>query len=126
MINKGEESSPSSFVSLSAQVKIPQSCPLNAEAGNISMLKAETDHLSLDILIPAQLASIELERVAYQMTEEEGAQSWNSSLDVDYSKKNKGVDYVSVSPAQENDGASSILVVQTTKETDKYTAAMII
>ena len=40
VINKGEESSPSSFVPLSAQMKLPHSCPLNTEARNSSMLKA--------------------------------------------------------------------------------------
>jgi len=60
------------------------------------------------------------------MIEEEDAQSWNSYLDVDYFKKNEGADNVPVSPAQEYSGASFILVVQTTKDTDKYTIDMVI
>jgi len=60
------------------------------------------------------------------MTEEEDAQFWDSYLDVDYPKPNARGDDVSVSPAQEYNGVSSILVVQTTKDTNKYTAAMII
>lgn len=60
------------------------------------------------------------------MTDEEDAQSWNSYLDVDCFKKNKGADNVSVSPTQEYNGASFILVMKTTKDTDKYTEVMII
>lgn len=71
MIKKGEDSSPSSSVPLSAQVKIPQSCPLNTEAEQNSMLKDEADHLSLDIPKPAQMASTQIKMAAYQMLEEE-------------------------------------------------------
>jgi len=72
VINKGEESSLSSSVSLSAQKTSPQSCLLNTKADHNSMPKADTDHLSLDILKPTQLASTKFERAACQMTEEEG------------------------------------------------------
>lgn len=110
VIKKGEESSPSSFVPLSAQVTIPHSCPLGTEAGHNSMPKADINHLSLDIMMPTHVASTQLERAAFQMTEEEGAQFWDSSLDVDCSKKN-GADDVSVSPTQEYIGSPFILVV---------------
>jgi len=66
VIDKGEESSPSSFASLSAQMTIPQSFPLNTEARNSSILKAETDHLSFDLLEPAQMTSIQIEKAAYR------------------------------------------------------------
>jgi len=72
-MNKGEEDSPSSYVSLSVQVKIPESCPLNTEVKQNSMIKAETDHLNIDILKPAQMASTQTKKAAYQMTEEEDA-----------------------------------------------------
>ena len=65
MINKGEESSPSFFVPLSAPKTIPLSCPLNTEAEQNSMLKAKTDHLSLDILKLAQMASTQIEEAPY-------------------------------------------------------------
>jgi len=90
------------------------------------MLKAEADHLSLDILKPAQVASTHIEKAAYQMTEEENVQFWDSSLDEDYSKKNSGANNVSVSPTHEHIGAPFILIVQATGDKDKYTAAMII
>jgi len=73
----------------------------------------------------AQVASTQIERAACQMTEEEGAQSWNSSLDADCSDKNEGADDVSVSPAQEYIVSSFILVVQTLKDTEKYTTMII-
>ena len=126
MIKKGEESSPSSFVPLSAQVKIPQSCHLNTEAEHNSKPKADTDHLSLDILMPAQMASTQTERAAYQITEEEDAQSWNSSLDEDCSKKDSGVNNVSVAPTHEHIGASFIFIVKVTKDIEKYTTNMVI
>lgn len=53
VINKGGETYPSSFVPLPAQEIIPQSYPLNTQAEHNSMLKPETNHLSLDILNPA-------------------------------------------------------------------------
>ena len=49
---KGEESSPSSFASLFVQETIPQSFPLNTEAGKNSMLKADMGNIYLDILKP--------------------------------------------------------------------------
>lgn len=97
VIKKGEESSPSSFVPLSAQVTIPQSCPLNSEVGHNSKPKVNIDHLSLDILMPAQMASTQIEKAACEVTKEEGAQFWDSSLDVDCSKEDEGADEVSVS-----------------------------
>ena len=126
VIKKGEGSYPSPFVPLPAQKTIPQSCPLNTEAEKNSMLKAKTDHLSLDIMKPAQMASTQTEEAAYQLTEEENAQSWDSSLDEDCSMKDAGADDVFVSPTQENNGSSFILVVKTTNDIDKYTAAMTI
>jgi len=57
VIKEGEESSPLSFAPLSAQKTIHLSCPLNTEAEQNSMLKAKVDHLSLDILKPAQVVS---------------------------------------------------------------------
>jgi len=69
VIKKGEESSPSSFVSLSAQKRIPHGCHLNTEAEQNLMLQAETDHLSLDNLKTAQLASTKNEKAACLMTE---------------------------------------------------------
>ena len=111
MIKKGEESSPSSFVSVSAQKRIPHSCPLNTEAEQNPMLKVETHHLSLGILMFAQMAPTQIEKAAYQMTEEEDVQLWDSSLDEDCSKKDSGADDVSVPPAQEFDGSSFILVM---------------
>jgi len=53
VINKGEESSPSSFVSLYAQMTSPYGCPLSPEAVYNLMSKAEIDHLSLNILMLA-------------------------------------------------------------------------
>jgi len=47
-------------------------------------------------------------------------------LDVDYFKKNEVENNVPVSPAQEYSGASFILVVQTTKDIDKYKVVMIV
>ena len=126
MIKKVEEISPSSFASLSAQRKILQSCPLNTEAEKNSMLKAETDYLSLDILMPSQVASTKIKRAACQMTKEEDAQFWDSSLDEDCSKQNARADNFFLSPAQEYNGSSFILVVQATDDIDKYTTAMII
>jgi len=126
VIKKGEESSPSSFVPLSAQVTIPQSCPLNTEVRNSFILKAETDHLSFDLLEPAQMASIQIEKTAYQMTKEKDVQSWNPSLDEDCSNKGLRAKNVSVSHAQEYNGASFILVVQTTIDTDEYRVFMVI
>jgi len=70
VIKKGEESSPSSFVSLSAQERIPHSCPLNTEVEQNPMLKAETSHLSPDSLKSAQMASTQNERAACLLTEE--------------------------------------------------------
>ena len=61
------------------------------------MLKAETDHLSLAILIPAQMASTHTERAAFQMTEEADVQYWNPSLDEDCSKQDEGAENVFVS-----------------------------
>jgi len=90
------------------------------------MLKAEADHLSLDILKPAQVASTQIEKAAYQMTEEENVQFWGSFLDEDCSKKNIGADNVSVSLTHEHIGAPFILIVQVTDDKDKYTVAMII
>lgn len=60
MIKKGEESSPSSFVPLSAQMTIPQGRPSNTEAEQNSMLKTEIDHLSLDILMSTQMAPTQI------------------------------------------------------------------
>jgi len=57
MIEKGEESSPSSYTSLTVPVTIPHSCLLGTKAGHDSNPKADTDHLSLDILMAAQVAS---------------------------------------------------------------------
>lgn len=65
VINKREQNSPSSFVPLFAQMKFPQSCHLNTEAEQNLMLKAETDHLSLDILKPTQVAFTQIENAAY-------------------------------------------------------------
>jgi len=45
------------------------------------------------------------------MTEEEGAQFWDSSLDGDCSNQDVGADDVSVFPAQEYIGSPFILVV---------------
>ena len=90
------------------------------------MPKADTNHLSLDILMPAQVASTQLERAACLMIEEEGAQFWDSSLDVDCSKKNEGADDVSVSHTQEYIGSPFILIVQATDDTDKYTKTVVI
>jgi len=126
VIKKGEESSPSSFSSLSTQMTIPQSCPLNTEAEQNSILKVETDHLSLDIIKPVQVASTQSGKVAYQMIEEEDAQLWDSSLDEDCSKKHAEANDVSMPPAQEYNGASFILVVQATDDVGKYTISMII
>ena len=64
VIKKGEESSPSSFVPLSAQVTIPPSFPLNTEAGHNSKSEADTDQISLDILMPAQLAPTQIKVAA--------------------------------------------------------------
>ena len=111
---------------MSAQKERPHCCPLNTKAEHNSVLKAETDHLSFDVLIPAQWVPTQIERTACQMTEEENVQSWESSLDEDCSKKDSGANVVSVSPAQEFNGASFILVVQTTEDKDKYTEAIII
>jgi len=69
----GEESSPSSYVSLFVQVTIPRSCPLGAEVDHNSMPKANTDHLSLDIPMPTQVVSTWLGRADCQMAEEEDA-----------------------------------------------------
>jgi len=126
VIKRGEVNCPSSYASLSVQVTIPHNCPLGIEIGHSSMPKADTDHLSLDILKPAQLASTQLERAVCQMIEEEDAQFWDSSLDVDCFKKNEGADDVSVSPTQEYIGSPFILVVQTTNDTEKYTTTMVI
>ena len=114
VIKEGEESSPSSFVPLSAQVTNPHSFPLGTEAGHNSMPKADTDHLSLDILMPTQVASTQLERVACLMTEEENAQFWDSSLDEDCSKQDAVANDVSMSPAQEYHGLPFILIVHAT------------
>lgn len=126
VIKRGEVSSPSSYASLSAQVAIPQIFPLNTEAEQKSMLNSETDHLSLDILIPAQMDSTQIEREAYQMTEEEDVQLWDSSLNEDCSKKDSGVDNVSMSPTHEHIDTPFIFIVQATGDKDKYTTAMII
>ena len=66
------------------------------------------------------------ERAAYQITEEEGVQCWNPSLDEDCSNEDSRAENVSVSPAQEIDDSSFILVMQTADDTDKYTAFMVI
>jgi len=60
------------------------------------------------------------------MTKEEGAQSWDSSLGVDCSKRDEGVDEVSVSPAKEYIGSPFILIMQATDEKDKYIATIVI
>ena len=73
VIKKGEESSPSSYVSLSTQETFLHNCPLNTGASHNSMPKVDMDNLSLGILKPAQLASTQLERSVCQITEEEGA-----------------------------------------------------
>lgn len=111
IIKKGEESSPSSFVPLSAQVTIPPSCPLNTEAGHNSKSEADTDQTNLDILMPPQLAPMQLKVAAYQKTKREDARSWVSSLDEDCSKEDSGVEIISVSYAQENNDASFIFIL---------------
>lgn len=126
VINKGEEFSPSSYVSLSAQKRIPHSFPLGVEAGHSSILKANTDHFSLDIMKPTQVASTQTEKVTCQMTEEEGAHNWDTSLDVDCSEKNEGADDVSMSPTQEYIGSPFILIVQAIDDKDKYIATIVI
>lgn len=73
VINKGAEIFPSSFVPLPTQVKFPHKCPLNSEVGHNSKPKADTNHLSLDILMPSQMASTQAEMAAYQMTDKEDA-----------------------------------------------------
>jgi len=126
MIKKGEEHSPSSYVSLSAQKKIPHNCPPGTKAGHSSIPKADTDHLSLDVLKPAQVASTQLEGAVYQITEEEGAQRWDTSLDADYSKKYAGANEVFVSSTQEYHGSPFILIVQAIDDTDRYIATIVI
>ena len=90
------------------------------------MLKAEADHLSLDIMKPAQVASTQIEMATYQMTEEEHVQLWDSSLDEDCSKKDSGPDNVSVSPTHEHIGTPFIFIMQDTSDKDKYTATVVI
>ena len=97
MIKKGEEISPSSYASFTVPVTIPHIFPLGIEAGHNSMPKDNTDHLSLDISMLAQVASTQLERAACQMTEEEDAQFWGSSLDEDCAKQDAGAGDVCVS-----------------------------
>jgi len=94
--------------------------------GNSTILKVETDHLSFDILKPAQVASTQIERVAYQMTKEEDAKFWDSSLDEDCSKKDAGADDVFVSSRLEHISTPFILIVQATDDTEKYTTFMVI
>jgi len=72
VIKEGEENSPSYFIPLFAQVTSPLSCPMNTEAGNSSMPKLETDHLNLDTLMLAQMASTQVERAVFLLAEEEG------------------------------------------------------
>jgi len=61
VINKGVISSPSSFLPLPNQRTIPQSFPLNTEAKQNSILKTQTNHLSLDILMPTEDFSTQIE-----------------------------------------------------------------
>ena len=90
------------------------------------MLKANMDNICLDILKPAQVASKQIERAAFQMTEEEGVQLWDSSLDEDCSKKNEGAHDVFVSSTHEYIGTPFILIVQATNDKDKYIATVVI
>jgi len=90
------------------------------------MLKVEAGHLSLEILKPAQMAPTHNKEAAYQMTEEEDVQSWDSSLDEDFSKEDSRAQNISVSPAQENNDAYFIFILQATEDKNKYTTAMII
>lgn len=90
------------------------------------MPKADTDHLSLDILMPSQVASTQLERADCQMAEEEDAQFWDSSLDDDCSKQDKGADDVFVSSTHEHIGTTFILIVQAIEDAEKYTVTMVI
>jgi len=126
MIKKCEINSPSSFTPLSFQVTILPSGLLGTEAGHDSMPEADIDNLSLDIPNPAQVASAQLERAVCQVREEEGAQFWDSSLDVNCSKEYAGVDEVSVSPAQECIGSPFILIVQATDDKDKCLETIVI
>jgi len=105
---------------------IPRIFPLNIEVGQNSKPKAETDHLSFDFLMPAQMASTQTEKAAYQMTEEEDAQFWDSSLDVDCPKQDPGADEVSMSSTHKHIGVPFILFVQATGDKDKYTTFMVI
>lgn len=60
------------------------------------------------------------------MTEEEGVQLWDSSLDEHYSKKDSGANKFSVSPTHEHIGTPFIFIVQAIGDKDKYTTVMII
>lgn len=111
VIKKGEESSPSAYVSLSAQETIPHSCLLDTEVGHSSIPKADTDNLGLDVLMPTQVASTQIERAVCQITEEEDAQFWDNSLDVDCSSKNSRADDVFVPSTQECINSPFILIV---------------
>lgn len=73
MIKKGEIDSPSSHASSPVQKTSPHDCPLGTRAGQYLMPKADMDNLSLDIPKPSQLASTQLERAVFQITEEEDA-----------------------------------------------------
>lgn len=65
------------------------------------MPKVDMDNTCLDVPEPAQLASTQLEGAVCQIIEEEGAQMWDTSLDVDCSKEDVGADEVFVSSTQE-------------------------
>jgi len=60
------------------------------------------------------------------MTEEEGAQFWDPSLDKDCSKKDAGANDVCVSSTQEYIGFPFRLIMQATDDKDKYTITIVI
>ena len=126
VIKKCEVSSPSSYASSSVQKTSPHDFPLGTGVGQNSMPKADMDNLSLDIPKPAQLASTQLERAVYQITEEEDARFLDTSLDVDCSKKDVGADEVFMSPAQEYIGSPFIVIVKATNGSDKCTTIIVV
>lgn len=72
------------------------------------------------------MASTQLERVVFQITEEEGAQIWDTSLDGACSKKSIGAGKVFVSHTQGCIDSPFMLIVQATKDIAKYTTTLVI
>lgn len=126
MIENREDSSPSFYVSLSIYDEILHNYPLDTVASHHPMPKVVMDKLSLEITKPYQLASTQLKKSVFQITEEEGPLIWDMSFDGACCDGAIGIGEVPVSPTQECIDSSFILTFQVTKDTTTCEVDLII